>query len=306
MSKLGLKPGDVINKHLEELLKTCTPYVRTEASVVCRFDVIAYIPNGKLFPINKSQALMTHCYHKFRRNHCLSKWEEIRAQAKMEFRDYKRYFLYEDKEYEEDTALWMHVKDRCLCDPSNCKTLEEDIKRWTENRKKYGFMEGLHIFETKSNKDDFSRLDYQIPRMLWVADYVWLVLGQYQPIPMWLPPYIGVIRHYNKDNTFEIERMSGINPHELQYPNCNNSVLDDHYCNIRGLKSKPTALFRNLLRKWQINSLFRWMFEGQIVCDMTEELRQLQSLANEVKEKTPEVFQKEVAKTLMEFDEQRI
>jgi hypothetical protein len=48
------------------------------------------------------------------------------------------------------------------------------------------------------------------------------------------------------------------------------------------------------------------MFEGQIVCDMTEELRQLQSLANEVKEKTPEVFQKEVAKTLMEFDEQRI
>lgn len=176
-------------------------------------------------------------------------------------------------------SLWNIMKDTCLCDndmecPTAIKCQEDKITA----QKRWGNYFGLHLFEVKSDKDTFTRLAHQIPLMTFFADYIWLVLGENQPIPEWLPPYVGVLRFVPPDG-FKVERK-GVTSIEAttemrnrnQRPVLTPHVLFDHDCEV------PFSFqdLHTLYKKWFINSIFRWDRENHdVIIDMSKELTAL-------------------------------
>ena len=196
-------------------------------------------------------------------------------------------YRYKDKEYMYEEDFWRSdaKKEIALCDQPNCEWWEERQKEKKQKIEEYGFMNGLHVFEVKSDKDKHDLLIYQIPNMIAIADYVWLVLGENQPTPEWLPPYISVLRY--KDGKFKIEHYNKI---QITQP-----PMYQHALRVQGHKIENRELyaFARLIRKWKINSMFHFMFEGQMIIDMQKEIEELLAFLRRAdKNKTKQDYEK--------------
>jgi len=278
--------GIDIQRALLRELKSCSPYLKKEAF---KFDVALYIPKGGEFIVDDPKDF--HCWHKFRRIYCKKKWGEVygeyvipedeRNERLVELKKTKPHawgieipqFRYKGKEYLREEDFWKSnaKKDLAICNQPDCIWID-DIVKSNNLMKEFGFkddMSGLHLFEVKSDLDDHSRLVYQIPNMMSIADFVWLVIGENQTVPDWLPPYVGVLRHNSKTDKFSIERLHKIKLFNgLMYRHC----FDD--IGLR-MNNDEVYAFARLNRLWKINSMFRFMFEGQKVVDMEDEVKVL-------------------------------
>lgn len=297
--------GSDIQRALRDECRMVSPYVKLEAGTETRFDLAMYLPDGMPFITDEPESY--HCWHKFRRIYCRDIWrtaikeyaipDEERKQRREELKEKhkdERFYIpdvpqyrYNGKEYKYEEDFWRSKakKDIALCDQPNCEWFKERQKDKKAKREEYGFMQGLHLFEIKSDKDKHDLLIHQIPNMIAIADYVWLVLGENQPKPEWLPPYISVLRY--KDGKFTIEHYNEIT---IKQP-----PMYRHSFAVQGYKienSEGYALTR-LMRDWRINSMFHFMFEGQIVIDMQDDIEQLLSFLRRAdKNKTKQDYEK--------------
>lgn len=288
--------GSDIQRALRDECLKCSPYVKMESGASTRFDLAMYLPKPLEFITDPPTE--SHCWNKFRRKYCKLIWrkvmndyaipeDEIKERTdklKEEYQGDRRWsrpsvpqYRYKGKEYQYSEDFWKSnaKKDIAVCDQVNCDWWKERQKDMKESRQEYGFLNGLHLFEIKSDKDDHSRLVHQIPNMLAIADYVWLVLGENQPIPEWLPPYISIMRYI--DGEFEIEHHHGI---QIQQP-----PMYWHSFHDQGFKieNKEEYALSRLMRDWRINSMFRFMFEGQVLIDMSEDIDKLMTFLNRAK-----------------------
>ena len=292
--------GDEIQAALYDILGKITPFVKTEAQGR-KFDLVAYIPNTthQVEGISRKKSKRptdTLCYSRFRKNYCRRKLDKILMDCKSGNKarhklDHIGMYEYNGKHYGYD-GIWSAVKKACLCDSDACPTFKKDLKfrrrMWRQAEADLGIREGLHTFEVKSDFDTHDRLQEQIPRGLRVADYAWLVIGQSQTIPEWIPPYVGILRYTNKNHSFILVRK----PHNLN----ESFTFYRHVLGSEGFSSKNSELegtfmsattFKTLLRKWFINSIFYWDHECAII-DMTDELDHLAKTAHWVKTKREE------------------
>ncbi len=179
-----------------------------------------------------------------------------------------------DQEFTIESGMWLSLKKFCLCDEDmECPTIVEAMKNeeeWEHRTiRTFGISKGLHMFEIKSDKDNHDRLEHQILQMIGIADYAWLVLGANQSIPEWLPPYIGILRHEPESKDFLLEKTANYLDH---HPTLHRHVLEDNEVSV---VRELNAHIRDLLKKWTINSIFRWENERGMVIDMTEALKQI-------------------------------
>jgi hypothetical protein len=232
--------------------------------------------------------------NKFRKIYCKRKWDQVSGSYRIPEEERKvmaerlakkegevdniRFYMYnvpmyryKDKEYLTVEGFWKSnaKKELALCDQPNCDWWNDRQAEMKRKRQEYGFMNGLHIFEVKSDKDKHDLLIHQIPNMVAMADYVWLVLGENQPTPKWLPPYISVLRF--KNGKFQMEYKHQI---DIRYPPTYKDALKSQGFEI---KSKEEYALHRLLRKWRINSMFHYQFEGNTIIDMQKEIEILLS-----------------------------
>ena len=275
---------------LSDLFHKVTPYVKTEAQGR-KFDMVAYLPEGihQLEGItNKRTPRPTDidCYFRFRRTHCRRKSDNMMTEARTI--GSSKGFIYKGKDYGYD-GIWSAIKGECKCDMDVCPTYKEAKKRqiriYQQARKDLAIQQGLHTFEIKSDYDTHERLAKQIPTALRVADFAWLVTGENQTIPEWMPPYIGLLQYNEKKHRFILKRR----PSRLRQ----SFTFYRHVLGSEKFSSENTAvmgtfmsdhIFEKLLRKWFINSIFYWDFECNII-DMTEELDHLAKTAHWFKTK---------------------
>lgn len=287
--KSGVPIGTDIQRALRDECLKVSPYVRMESGSATKFDLVMYIPNGMPFIVDSPE--YAHCWHKFRRIYCKKKWDQVKLdfriphdeqnkryeELKEKHKDEEYYyptvptFRYTIKEYNTESDFWKSnaKKDIAMCDQEDCEWWNGIQQKHKEDREKYGFMDGLHIFEIKSDKDTHTLLSHQIPNMISIADYVWLVLGENQPKPEWLPPYISVLRF--KDGEFTIEHKHEIKI--IQPPTYKDALRSQGY----RIESSEEYAFHRLMRTWIINSMFHYQFEGQIIIDMQEDIEGLLS-----------------------------
>jgi hypothetical protein len=278
---------------LQELLvaelKRSTIFVRSEPSQ-CRFDCAAYVTEKlQIGPAKKPQIA---CHEKFDRCFCRLLWEAYKDEAEIPAEEREALkakaakglkpgesgywssvqnvpgFRLGRKAYKDSTGLWLAVREECKCpEDGDCPTFKDQFERHYATLKEGRYAPGLHLFEIKSDGDNHSRLVHQIPQMMGLADYVWLVLGANQPVPDWLPPFIGILRYDETAKEFRIERFVRLVKRE---PKRHWQTIDDQGF----LGSLPADALSELLRKWVINGLFRWE-KGNIILDMTKEISEV-------------------------------
>lgn len=261
-----------------------------------RFDLAAYIPHNIRVGFQKDPQL--RCSQRFRGTHCQLKWEAMREEAELpheeheallfeatkdidqtanlhayyQARDKVPGFILGDKGWHWDNHLYNATEKECRCDNSeDCPTWLEQYNKEKRELAKGIYLPGLHLFEIKSDLDSYARLVYQLPPMYGIADYAWLVLGEKQEIPPWLPPWIGVLRFIEKGKKFKVERKEHI---EKGLPSLHPRWLQEHDTSTT---LRPRTL-RELLKKWSINTMFGWQAEG-VVVDMTPELMELSKVS---------------------------
>lgn len=301
----GIPIGTDIQRALRDECLKVSPYVRMESGTATRFDLVMYLPESMPFIVDSPK--YAHCWEKFRRIYCKRKWEDVKLkyripteeqdkrfkELKEKNKDMEHYYptvpqyRYNSKEYNTGGDFWKSnaKKELALCDQANCDFWNNFQKSEKADREKYGFMNGLHIFEVKSDKDKHDLLIHQIPNMISIADYVWLVLGENQPIPEWLPPYISVMRY--KDGKFNIEIKNKI---EITQPPTYKDALQSQGFKI---ESKEEYAFHRLMRNWRINSMFHYQFDGQIIIDMQREIEMLLTFLRRAdKNKTKQDYEK--------------
>lgn len=289
--KAKVSNGSDIQSRLYDLLKKSTPYVKTESSVM-RFDLAAYIPREIRVGFEKDPQL--RCSHRSRGKHCELKWEAMREEAQLTHEDYQARVVKATKgiEKEKNIHAWYQVEDKvpryvlgdrgwqwenhlynatekeCRCDNNeDCPTWLDQYNKEKRELAKGIYLPGLHLFEVKSDLDSYARLVHQLPPMYGIADYAWLVLGEKQEIPAWLPPWIGVLRFIEKGKKFKVERKEHI---EKGLPSLHPRWLQEHDTSTT---LRPSTL-RELFKKWSINAMFGWEAEA-VVVDMTPELMEL-------------------------------
>ena len=253
--------GTDIQRALRNECLKVSPYVRMEVGTNTRFDLVMYLPEPMPFITDKPK--LFHCWNKFRRIYCKRIWNEVKENYAISLDERKEMekkwikenpnsrtsyitiprYRYKDKEYNTDDDFWRSnaKKELAMCDQPNCEWYKNQVERVKEENKEYGFMQGLHIFEVKSDKDKHDLLLHQIPNMLAIADYVWLVLGENQPTPEWLPPYISVLRYNGESFDIEYKHKIQITQH-ISYAD----VFRSHGYII---KNQEKYAFNSLLRK---------------------------------------------------------
>lgn len=148
---------------------------------------------------------------------------------------------------------------RITCTAESCghyqalTTTKKEIKR--------SLKKGIHLFEIKSNRDTMSRFGFQLPHYCLLGDYIWLVIEN-KKIPMWLPPFVGVIRYTNNTLTInreamKIERTPRLSKRVIQ--SADPTVVAIRNCNF----------FLKFLRAWFINSIFQIENNGNNLIEMS-------------------------------------
>ena len=312
--KSGVPIGSDIQRALRDECLMVSPYVRMEVGTGTRFDLVMFIPDGMPFIVDSPQ--YAHCWEKFRKIYCKRKWGDIQNNYRISFEEIEKrkkelreqhkeeqYFYpevptyrYKDKEYMIEEDFWRSnaKKELAMCDQMDCEWWNRIQKVHKEEREKYGFMDGLHIFEVKSDKDKHDLLIHQIPNMISIADYVWLVLGENQPIPEWLPPYVSVMRF--KDGKFIIEHKNKLEI--TQPPTYKDAMKRQGY----RVESKEEYSLHRLFRLWRINSMFHYQFEGQIIIDMEEEIDELMSFLERAKKYKNKNESEKFQRNLFDYD----
>lgn len=317
--KNGSSYGYAIQNDLVQVLLKSTKYVRSESSVM-RFDVAAYIPKDQRVGFQEDTQIS--CSKKFNRNHCRLLWESFREETMIPNEQYMeecriarekaeadgdkyhwisldsihQYRLGEESWKWDEPDMYNSLKDCCKCpNEEDCPTLmkeQEEAKLESENGL---FLTGLHLFEIKSDLDVEHRLVHQLPSMYGLANYAWLVLGEKWETPVWLPPWIGVLRYKEEDHSFKVERKTHL-INELP-------AMHTHWMKAHGVTEglRPSIL-RHLFYKWSINSMFGWA-DQEIVLDMTHELQELCKINKWGKRVSPDTLQKKLVfnQSLEEF-----
>lgn len=123
-----------------------------------------------------------------------------------------------------------------------------------EKRYNIGYIPKVKVYEFKSSHDQPSRIFEQLPGYVWVADEVWLVLGEKHKKPRGLPKWLGVSR-YNGE-TFE----------QLYIPEDKPYRVNNEFRTVKGVYIAKYALpfydvdtphwgqFVKFVKKWFINS----------------------------------------------------
>ena len=274
--------GSDLTAILVEQLSKITVFVSTESSVL-KYDLAVFIPEDIRIPWKKKAILM--CPHRYGKVRCGLMVDALKDEADMPLDEYHEYRekvyaeggKYSDlKRYILGDQGWHHLGDlldefseQLICEPSDCPTYLRILGDRQAEFDKGLFLPGLHLFEAKSDTDNHSRLVHQLPQMYGLADYVWLVLGEKQWVPSWLPPFVGVLR-YEGSKSFRLEKSGKQIDH---YPAMHMAVLEDHGIS----KDLKPWMVKDLLRKWCINSMFRWKI-GQCPLDMTEDVKRLATI----------------------------
>ena len=313
--KAKVSNGSQIQSRLYDLLLKSTPYVKVESSVM-RFDLAAYIPRDIRVGFKTDPQL--RCSSRFRGKHCELKWDAMREEAALsneehealllkategidreanyrayyEARDKVPQFILGDRGWAWDNHLYNATEKECRCDNNeDCPTWLEQYKKEERELAKGIYLPGLHLFEIKSDLDSYTRLVHQLPAMYGIADYAWLVLGEKQEIPTWLPPWIGVLRFIEKGKKFQVERKEHI---EKGLPSLHPRWLKEHDTSTT---LRPSTL-RELFKKWSINAMFGWEAEA-VVVDMTPELMELAKISKWCKKEIEDLGT--VQKTLIDW-----
>ncbi|MCK9598851.1 MAG: hypothetical protein M0R06_07430 [Sphaerochaeta sp.] len=262
MSPNGYELQEEFVKHL----RTYVPYVRAEGSNA-RYDVIAYIPDNANVPMARKQTTELACYYRYRRTYCEWKKERIERGLDGVWRDGLYRHILDGKEVNH-YQLWAGIKERCKCDEDpNCEQYLNQGWRKREPLLPYG----LNLFEIKSDVDNHSRLVHQIPQMMEFADHAWLVLGDEQTIPVWCPPYVGVIRY--AQGKWAIEQQSSWK--YQNHPKLYWQALAGYGLGDAEMQRSAKVLHqvRKMMQAWFINSVFHWEGMGEVmhgpIVDMT-------------------------------------
>jgi len=258
---------DVLKRRMRELLLKETPYVLEEARFGM-FDLAVYIPEDCAFdglsetlPVSAVRAC--NCYLldgtcTDRKKTFLSNYEpEYDEQCLLTgFRDRTTGDLYQERDFNALLADKKTMKKKVSCDAAE-KRCEHLIKRLdTEKCFSQGtrLKQGLHLLEFKSDHDDVNRFLEQLPHYAMLGDYIWLVLGEKQKEPKWLPSFVGIFRE--DGDGFKLVKDS---IYQKRLPPLNEAVLRES--GIYGLKGENLYAF---MRKWFINSIF-YRAEGLVV-----------------------------------------
>ncbi|OPY25242.1 MAG: hypothetical protein A4E28_03285 [Methanocella sp. PtaU1.Bin125] len=258
---------DVLKRRMKELLLKETPYVLEEARFGM-FDLAVYVPEDCAFeglcealPVSAVRACNRYLLDGTcadRKKTFLSNYEpEYDDQCLLTgFRDRKTGALIPERDFNDMLADRRSMKKKTSCDAAE-RRCEYLIKRLsTEQCFAQGtrLKQGLHLLEFKSDHDDVNRFLEQLPHYAMLGDYVWLVLGERQKEPKWLPSYVGIFRE--RDDGFVMVKDS---QYLKRLPPLNEAVLRE--CGIEGLKGDKLYSF---MRKWFINSIF-YRAEGLVV-----------------------------------------
>ena len=101
-----------------------------------------------------------------------------------------------EREFNDMLADRRSMKKKMSCDAAE-KRCEYLVKRLTTEQcfsQGTKLKQGLHLLEFKSDHDDVNRFLEQLPHYAMLGDYVWLVLGERQKEPKWLPSFVGLFR----------------------------------------------------------------------------------------------------------------
>ena len=258
---------DVLKRRMKELLLKETPYVLEEARFGM-FDLAVYVPEDRAFDglSESGQVSAVRACNKYlldgtcadRKKAFLSNYEpEYDEQCLLAgFRDKATGALVSERELNVVLADKRAMKKKVSCNAAE-KRCEYLIKRLsTEQCFTAGtrLKQGLHLIEFKSDHDDVNRFLEQLPHYAMLGDYVWLVLGERQKAPAWLPSYVGIFRESGDGFTMVKE-----NSYLKRLPPLNEAVLRES--GIAGLKGEELYSF---MRKWFINSIF-YRSEGLVL-----------------------------------------
>ena len=119
----------------------------------------------------------------------------------------------------------------------------------------------IHVFEVKSSRDNVYKIFDQLPCYIWIADFVWLILGQKQKVPKHLPKWVGVIKFNGEtfDRTYiPSDRTYGINQ---EFRTIKQIYLANYGLPADGKLDKMAyssswRFLVDFIKKWFINSVF--------------------------------------------------
>ncbi len=259
-TKIDMTTEDVLKRRLASILLQETPYVVEEAGLGM-FDMAAYIPEDSVIEglgegrrlsairaCNRYQLDGT-CSEK--RRAFLRNFEPVYDERCLlqGFRDKEKGIILSEKDFHDLVRDKKVVRRLTGCiageDGGGCEYLEERMKWEKGFLAGYGLRQGLHLFEFKSDHDNVNRFLEQLPHYALFADYVWLVLGQKQKTPKWLPSYIGVYREKG-EGFIKIKEGQFI----VRSPPLSRAVLREY-----GIDVDDMQLY-GFIREWLINSIF--------------------------------------------------
>ncbi len=258
---------DILKRRMKELLLKETPYVLEEARFGM-FDLAVYMPEDCAFEgLSESGQVsaVRACNHYLLDGTCADRKKTFLSNYEPEydeqclltgFRDKPTGTIIPEKDFNDMLADRRGMKKKMSCDAAE-KRCDYLIKRLTTEQcfsQGTKLKQGLHLLEFKSDHDDVNRFLEQLPHYAMLGDYVWLVLGERQKEPKWLPSFVGLFRESGEGFVMVKESQ-----YLKRLPPLNEAVLRE--CGIEGLKGDKLYSF---MRKWFINSIF-YRAEGLVV-----------------------------------------
>jgi len=258
---------DVLKRRMKELLLKETPYVLEEARFGM-FDLAVYVPEDCAFDgLTETPVLsaVRACNRYLLDGTCADRKKTFLSNYEPEhddqclltgFRDRATGAIIPEREFNVLLADRKSMKKKVSCNAAE-KRCDHLVKRLSSEQcfsQGTKLKQGLHLLEFKSDHDDVNRFLEQLPHYAMLGDYVWLVLGQKQREPKWLPSYVGIFRE--DGDGFAMEKDSA---YQRRLPPLSDAVLREQ--GIGGLTGDRLYSF---MRKWFINSIF-YRSEGLVV-----------------------------------------
>ena len=198
---------DILKRRMKELLLKETPYVLEEARFGM-FDLAVYVPEDCAFdglsetlPVSAVRACNYYLLDGTctdRKKSFLSNYEpDYDEQCQLTgFRDKATGELIPERDFNAMLADKRSIKKKVRCNAVE-ERCEHLIKRLDSEQcfsQGTKLKQGLHLLEFKSDHDDVNRFLEQLPHYAMLGDYIWLVLGEKQKEPKWLPSFVGIFR----------------------------------------------------------------------------------------------------------------